>query len=92
MPYTRQEWEAVKASFPPQYRYQFWPMPWGIATWKERGLLVLTYAGMLIAGLIGFLAVMWLLASMVDVASQRNVDHDRCLKHATDGYEIRKCN
>jgi hypothetical protein len=39
----------------------------------------------------GFLAIMTVIGMMMDTAAERSEDHDRCMKHATNGYEIEKC-
>ena len=39
----------------------------------------------------GVIAIMTLVGMMMETAANRNEDHDRCLKHATTGYEIEKC-
>ena len=38
-----------------------------------------------------FLVVMWFVASAFETIGEYNAQHDRCLKHATNGYEIREC-
>lgn len=44
-----------------------------------------------VLGVIGFFATLMVLGMMLDGVSQYNVEHDRCLKHATNGLEIRAC-
>jgi len=67
------------------------PVRWADATgWQRVGLCgwrcieaVLVFAM--------FIAAMAVLGTMVDVAAQKSVIHDQCLKHATNGYEIKQC-
>jgi hypothetical protein len=44
-----------------------------------------------IAGLLMAAAVLLVLGEMIDGANERSADHERCLKHATNGYEIKEC-
>jgi len=37
------------------------------------------------------LGAMTLLGLVIDIAAQHSEQHDRCLKQATNGYEIRAC-
>ena len=91
---TRAEWVAEKKArdlrtgthgFDPE-------MPWTAANWKER------------VGIILFHLVMWCVAApafvvggviiigmMIDSADRYHTDHDRCLRSATNGYEIKQC-
>lgn len=39
----------------------------------------------------GFFALLMVLGMMLDGVSQYQIEHDRCLKHATNGLEIRAC-
>jgi len=91
---TRAQWEAERDA---RRRYTgewgFDPgMPWRIATWGERAGIVLFHAimwgGVFPAMLIGGLFV---LGTMADGISRHNAEHDRCLKHATNGFEIKQC-
>jgi hypothetical protein len=38
-----------------------------------------------------FLAVMWLVTTTAEEFGRRQVEHERCLKNATNGYEIQQC-
>lgn len=39
----------------------------------------------------GAFLLLGLLGLMVDTVADRSEQHDRCLKQATNGYEIRRC-
>lgn len=52
---------------------------------------IIGYIGMGIFGVSLLLAVIGLLGVMIDTTAKRNTSHDRCLKHATNGYEIWEC-
>lgn len=82
---TREEWDAQKGSAP-----DF--VPWALATWRERLSLCAFYAvmyGVVTPALL--LGIMWVVGSTIDGFALRNTEHDRCLKQATNGYEIKQC-
>ena len=90
----RAEWEAEKAA--EHLRMGTWGfdpgMPWHIAKWHERLGIVLFYAigwGVVFPAM--FIGMLWLLGSMGEGYTQYRTDHDRCMKHATNGYEIERC-
>lgn len=88
---NRAEYDALKNSFPPEAQWQFWPPPVHLATWKEMPLILLSWLAGVIVVIVGFLLFMWLLATIIENAGERSTQHDRCLKHATNGYEIERC-
>jgi TM2 domain-containing membrane protein YozV len=51
------------------------------------GLGILTAA----FAFLGMLVVMLVLGYMLEGVGQYNDEHDRCLTHATNGYEMRQC-
>lgn len=94
MSITRAEWMAERDER--NRRTGAWGfdpgMPWRIANWKER------------AGIVCFQFVMWgvifptllivaaiIFGAIMDGVTRYNTEHDRCLKRATNGYEIRAC-
>lgn len=82
---TRAEWEAQRYSNEP------YP-PWSLATWGERGMKVLIHIACAVFGTAILFVIFLVLGEMMDVAAERSVHHDRCLKQATNGYEIQHCN
>lgn len=40
---------------------------------------------------VGAVMVLGLIGAAVEGVADWQVEHDRCLKHATNGYEIRRC-
>lgn len=42
-----------------------------------------------VIGAMGFLV--FVLGPMIDGVAHRSEEHDRCLKNATNGYEIKQC-
>lgn len=45
----------------------------------------------LVFGGLGIIAIMFVVAVIVENMSDNDEAHDRCLKHATNGYEIKQC-
>jgi hypothetical protein len=65
--------------------------PWRIATWPERGCKVLVWVlggVFFVSAIVAFFVV---LGMMGDNYAQRSEEHDRCMKQATNGYEIERC-
>ncbi len=94
MKQTRAEWQAEKDA--EQLRNGSWGfdpgMPWHVANWRERVGIVLFHAfgwGVVFPAM--FIGALWLLGSMGEGIGRHNAEHDRCLKHATNGYEIKQC-
>ena len=56
--------------------------------WQELTLRIALWVTVFPAMLIGLLL---LVGMMIDGYAQYDEQHDRCLKHATNGYEIREC-
>lgn len=91
---NRAEWEAEKDT--ERLRTGAWGfdpgMPWHVANWRERIGIMFFYAigwGVVFPAM--FIGMLWLLGSMGEGISRYNSEHDRCLKHATNGYEIKQC-
>lgn len=87
---TRAEWDG---RYQPYGSHGFDPAtPWHVATWRER-LGIIFFHGVMWgivfpAMLIGGLA---LIGGTLDGIAMSSAAHDSCLKHATNGYEIRAC-
>jgi hypothetical protein len=81
---TREQWKAQQHSNEP------FP-PWRLATWGERSQMVLVWVILLPVGIGMFVGIIAIIGISMENASQRNADHDRCMKHATNGYEIERC-
>lgn len=64
---------------------------WREKTWSERAKTVVSFSIASVVGLGMLLGIMMVLSKMIDVADERREDHDRCMKRATNGYEIEKC-
>lgn len=64
---------------------------WREKTWSERAQ---TVAAGILACVIGtgmLLFALYVLGLMIENAGQYSDEHDRCLKHATNGLEIKQC-
>jgi len=78
----RADWEKHK-NYPPN---------WSWATWRERAVIVLLNIiawGVVFPAM--FIGAIWMFGMMIDGVAQRSEEHDRCMKHATNGYEIERC-
>lgn len=66
--------------------------PWRLLTWQERirRVIVMTIAYGVVCPLL-FGGALIALGMMLEGASERSTAHDRCLKEATNGYEIKQC-
>lgn len=60
-------------------------------SWKERCYQAGIWLVLLGATGVGLVFILLLFGQAVDVATQRSIEHDRCLKRATNGYEIQQC-
>lgn len=81
---ARSDWEAQRHS------NEILP-PWKVATLGERLVkLVCWFASPFIVGAM-FIGLMTVFGMMIEGVAQRSEDHDRCMKHATNGYEIERC-
>jgi hypothetical protein len=82
---TREEWEL----------HHCWNEPypaWKFMTWGERCTVVAAYFVLYFAVAPVTVAIgLWFFATMSSHAIQHHEDHERCLKQATNGYEIEKC-
>ena len=64
----------------------------GEMTWWERTQAAVSFLAACAVCLAGaFVFIVFVLGPTIDVADQRREEHDRCLKRATNGYEIKKC-
>ncbi len=64
---------------------------WREKTWGERVQTSIAFVVACVIGLGMFVVGLWALGSTVDGITQYKTEHDRCLKHATNGYEIKQC-
>lgn len=62
--------------------------------WRVVGNVLLTISAWAVAiafGIACAIGVLYVFASAVDGIGERRMEHDRCMKHATNGYEIEQC-
>jgi phosphate/sulfate permease len=78
----RSDWEKHK-NYPPS---------WSWATWSERAGMVAVWIVASAVGLAMAIGVLFVIESSIDGITQHIIEHDRCLKQATNGYEIKRCN
>jgi hypothetical protein len=88
---NRAAYDAAKNGFPKDQQWQFWPPPLYLATWREvPGILAWKLAGAVVV-VVGLIAGLAVFGMMMDGAAYRSEEHSRCMKHATNGYEIEQC-
>lgn len=56
--------------------------------WKET-LITITLGAIVVPPLLVLL--LWLVGGAIETVAKHSEEHDRCLKQATNGYEIRQC-
>lgn len=88
---TREEYDAHVATWPEESRWQWWPVPWRVATRRERVVKVALWAAQSIAIAACVAAVIALDTALVDNYARMVEMRDRCLKSSTNGFEIRQC-
>lgn len=88
---SREEYDSFVAHLPADCRWQWWPVPWRLATWSERIVKVAIWVVSGAFGVAAFLAFMYVVVIFAENNDKINIEHDRCLKHATNGLEIREC-
>lgn len=64
---------------------------WSEKTWGERVQTAIAFALASVFGIAMFFGAIMVLGMMIDTAAHRQEQHDRCLKNATNGYEIERC-
>lgn len=69
---------------------------WGEATWAQRlrmcifwGIMWGVVAPVVVVGMGG--GILYIVGSAGDHIAQSKTQHDRCLKNATNGYDIAQC-
>ena len=91
---TRAEWQAEQdARRARTGEWGFDPgMPWHIANWRERVGIVFFHVFMwcIVAPAI-FIIMVLAFGRIMESVTHYNTEHDRCLKNATNGYDIRQC-
>lgn len=61
------------------------------ANWRERYMMAHCFCAASVIGLWMFGFGLVVLGGAADGIGRYNAEHDRCLKHATNGYEIKQC-
>lgn len=65
---------------------------WSEMTWWERAQAAIAFLFAIAVCLAGaFAVIVFVLGPMIDGVAHRSEQYDRCLKRATNGYEIKQC-
>lgn len=95
---TRAEWEKEHAERQQRLGlHGFNPgMPWSVAYWHERIGIVLFYVFLWcvvgpVCFVVCFFGPIWVVGMAIENIGQHRVEHERCLKAATNGWEIKQC-
>jgi hypothetical protein len=88
---TRDEYDAMVARMPLEARGQWWPVPWRIATWRERTVKIALWGAESIALLAAIAVAGYVFGGALESYAHMTEIRDRCLKQATTGYEISEC-
>ena len=93
MTQTRAEWQAEQDER--NRRTGSWGfdpgMPWHVANWLER-LGIVFFHGIMWGGVFPAMLIggVLLFGTVMDGVSRYKSEHDRCLKNATNGYDIER--
>jgi len=66
-------------------------LTWREKTWNERGQTVLSWILALVITFGMFIGGLLVLGMAIDGTDRYRAEHDRCLKKAENGYDIKQC-
>jgi phosphate/sulfate permease len=66
-------------------------LTWSEKTWRERGQTALSWIVATIVGAAISGAILWGIFESLDGLGRNQSEYNRCLQHATNGYEIKQC-
>ena len=88
---SREAYDAYVATWPEESRWQWWPVPWRLATPRERAVKIALWAAQGLAFAACVAAIIALDAALIANYAQMVEMRDRCLKTSTNGFEIEQC-
>lgn len=88
---SRDAYDAYVATWPEESRWQWWPVPWKLATPREKAVKVALWAGQGIMLAACVVAIVTLEGLLIDNYARMVEMRDRCLKTSTNGFEIEQC-
>lgn len=88
---SREEYDAMVARMPKEARGEWWPVPWRIATWRERAVKIALWGAESIALLAAIAVAGYVIGGAFESYAHMTEIRDTCLKHATTGIEIEGC-
>jgi len=88
---SREAYDAYVETWPKDQRWQWWPVPWKLASAAERIVIIAVWtAGALIVA-IGTLALIVAIDFSMEGIARTAEQHDVCLRLATNGHEMVEC-
>jgi hypothetical protein len=66
-------------------------LTWREKTWRERGQTAIAWTGAVIVGMVIAGAILWGIFESLNGLGRHQSEYNRCLQHATNGYEIKQC-
>lgn len=88
---SRAAYDDHVASWPADQRWQWWPVPWRLATPRERAVKLVLWAGEAMVVVSATLALAMFAGVLMESYSRGVELRDRCFKAAATGFEIRDC-
>jgi hypothetical protein len=87
----REAYDAYVAAWPAEHRWQWWPVPWRLATPSEKAVKIVLWTGQGIAVSVCLAAIIFLDGMLIDNYGRMVERHDQCLKSSVTGFEAQEC-
>lgn len=88
---SREAYDAYVATWPEEHRWQWWPVPWRLATPGEKAVKIALWVGQGIIIAAALIAIIVLDGLLVDNYGRMVEQHDQCLKSSINGFEAQEC-
>lgn len=88
---SREDYDRLVATWPADQRWQWWPVPWRLATARERVEIAAVWLLSLAVVAAGALTLILAFDASVDGVARHVEQRDVCLKLATTGHEVVEC-
>ena len=88
---SREAYDAYVATWPKDQRWQWWPVPWRLATPGEKAVNIALWVGQGIIIAAALIAIIVLDGLLIDNYGRMVEQHDVCLRLASNGHEMVEC-